>query len=368
LLYLINDTKIEILEKASSGSQGGTSSYLSGFINYLLKNHIEFNLIGNFDIIDGLKTNTHISHPATNLSFLKYLLKLFFVKKFDQKDVFYFQRPDHLACSLFSGRKKRILHLHGQPRTIIINKKNIITKSSYLLFERLAMHFSNLIFITDKKSASVYINKYPFIEKKLKVVPTGIDLNFFSESNDHSLKDKSKGRNELIYIGRLAAPKQVLEMLRAFQILSGKVSNCHFSIAGTGPLLIGLKEAVIKMGQQENVSFLGLLSKIQIRELIYKCDAAILLSGNEGSPISIKEVLACGKPVIVNDVGDLTDYVIHNKNGYIVDAEKSEEVAAAIANAFENSKNMRQACISSMMQYDETTINQSTVEYIFDNI
>ena len=56
-----------------------------------------------------------------------------------------------------------------------------------------------------------------------------------------------------------------------------------------------------------NVTFTGLLTKHQVRDLIHPSDAAILLSAHEGSPISVKEVLACGKPVIVNDVGDLTD-------------------------------------------------------------
>ena len=67
----------------------------------------------------------------------------------------------------------------------------------------------------------------------------------------------------------------------------------------------------------------------------------------------MKEVLACGKPVIVNDVGDLAEYVIPGRNGYIVDPANSREVAAAIENACANSHNMREACIASMELYDE---------------
>ncbi|MEI6750653.1 MAG: glycosyltransferase, partial [Bacteroidota bacterium] len=333
MLYIVNDTSIQICDNAITTSQGGTSAFLSGFINHLLLEHFEFGLIGNFEINDKLRKNVHISYPASNLSFLKYLLKLFMVKKFDQKDAFYFQRPDHLACSLFAGRKKRILHLHGQPRTIIIENKNVITKFSYLLLERLAMHISDLILVTDKKSASIYISEYPFIEKKIRVVPTGIDLTFFSDANEIPTPEKLTRSKELIYIGRLASPKQVYEMLQAFKILVKTVENCHFSIAGTGPLQTSLQQSVEEMGLEKYVSFTGVLSKLQIRELIYNCDAAILLSGNEGSPISVKEILACGKPVIVNDVGDLTEYVIDGKNGYIVNPDNHPEVAAAITKA-----------------------------------
>ncbi|MFZ4523696.1 MAG: glycosyltransferase [Bacteroidales bacterium] len=90
-----------------------------------------------------------------------------------------------------------------------------------------------------------------------------------------------------------------------------------------------------------------------------------MLSSHEGSPISVKEVLACGKPVIVNDVGDLSEYVIPGKNGYIVDPHNSKEVAEAILSAFENSQSMREACIASMVPYDQDVINEIVVKHIF---
>jgi glycosyltransferase involved in cell wall biosynthesis len=42
--------------------------------------------------------------------------------------------------------------------------------------------------------------------------------------------------------------------------------------------------------------------------------------GRGGEVKKRQEVLACGKPVIVNDAGDLAEYVIPGRNGYIVDA------------------------------------------------
>lgn len=365
MLYIVNDTSISILEKANSGSQGGTSAFLAGFINYLLQSKIEFGVIGNFEIANRLVKKSYFINPSGNLEFLKYLIKIFSVTRFDDSDIFYFQRPDHLACSLFS-KKIRILHLHGQPRTTIINNKNRFTKLSFLVLERLAMKSADLILVTDNRSAAVYVKQYPDISNKIKVIPTGIDLAFFSSIQGLATQDRSKLRKELVYIGRLAPPKQLFEMLKAFHILAEANPGYHFRIAGTGPLLSTLQQNVSEMGLEGQVSFLGVLSKIQIRELIRNSDAAILLSGNEGSPVSIKEVLACGKPVIVNDVGDLTEYIFQDKNGYIVHAENSGEVAAAIAKAFENSDKMRDECSSSMLPYEEYNINRSIANHIFE--
>ncbi len=75
--------------------------------------------------------------------------------------------------------------------------------------------------------------------------------------------------------------------------------------------------------------------------------------------------MACGKTVIVNDAGDLAEYVIPGRNGYIVDAANSREVAAAIMKACANAHTMREACIASMVAYDEGVINGMVVGYIF---
>ena len=103
-----------------------------------------------------------------------------------------------------------------------------------------------------------------------------------------------------------------------------------------------------------------------IRDLIHQSDAAILLSAHEGSPISVKEVLACGKPVVVNDVGDLAEYIIPGRNGYIVNPFDPDEVATAILSAFDSSGTMREACLNSIKPYDESLINPKIVKLILD--
>ena len=62
----------------------------------------------------------------------------------------------------------------------------------------------------------------------------------------------------------------------------------------------------------------------------------------------------------------LPNYVITGKNGYMVNPANSHEVAAAIATALENSKNMREACVASMLPYDESIINREIVKLILD--
>ena len=79
-------------------------------------------------------------------------------------------------------------------------------------------------------------------------------------------------------------------MLNAFQLIKtvapnslptrgglgrGHLESIHF--AGTGPLLPSLQRTVVEMGLEHHVTFAGVLSKEQVRELICRSDAAILL-------------------------------------------------------------------------------------------
>ncbi len=65
-------------------------------------------------------------------------------------------------------------------------------------------------------------------------------------------------------------------------------------------------------------------------------------------------------------MGDLSEYVIPGRNGYIVNPCNPGEVAAAILSAFASSGTMREACLNSMKPYDETLINPEIVKLILD--
>jgi glycosyltransferase involved in cell wall biosynthesis len=50
-----------------------------------------------------------------------------------------------------------------------------------------------------------------------------------------------------------------------------------------------------------------------------RIDAYVCFSKSEGSPNTIREASACGRPVITTDVGDAADVVLHGKTGLIID-------------------------------------------------
>ncbi len=76
----------------------------------------------------------------------------------------------------------------------------------------------------------------------------------------------------------------------------------------------------------------------QPREIIAKymsaCDVMILTSLHEGSPLAVREALACHLPVVSVDVGDVRNIVEKSGGGYIA-SEKAADLAKKISQVFE---------------------------------
>lgn len=364
MLYLINDTKISITgHEAIPVSSGGTASYIAGFISFLMNVGQNFNLIGNFK---GFADTSIKCYPIYSLSSFKFLLELL-IKNFSKSpdstlNLYYCHRPDHLAITLLR-KGKHVVHLHGQPHTTINNGRSFIRKFIYNRLEAVAIKHADLIIATDKVTAGLYSSLYPSSTSSIKIIPTGVDLTVF---NNHSSFEPFQGIIEntfnLAYIGRLAYPKQVGAIIESFVLAFAGNPAVHLWIAGSGPDEAKLRETAGNSACSANIHFTGKLTRNEVVSLIHSSSAGILLSHNEGSPISVKEFLACGKPVIVNDVGDLRDYVFHGENGYIVHSQDIQSVAQAMKDMLLNAHLMKESARESMMPYDDQLVYQQVLD------
>lgn len=361
MLYIINDTEVTINDKAYASSQGGSSTYVAGFINQLISSKINFGLIGNYKP-DHQTDKCYFIKGGSNARFMLHLAKFFITHRKFSDDILYFHRPDYAALSVVFN-SFRVIHLHGQPRSVILSGRKFLKRQLFLFFENISMRIADLIIVTDEKSYKVYLDKYPFLSAKMYILPTGIDTSFFS-SEQSAVKKTTENSKYLVVVGRLAYPKRIADIIESFAIIAKKYGNLFLYIVGDGPLMNYLKQLSTDNGLNERVIFTGQLSKVEVRDIISKCDASVLLSEYEGSPISVKEILASGKPVVVNDVGDLKDYITHGKNGYFVNPDDHQEVSKAMMDAVFNSSDMKEYCISSMSDFTESNINERVLSLI----
>jgi glycosyltransferase involved in cell wall biosynthesis len=105
--------------------------------------------------------------------------------------------------------------------------------------------------------------------------------------------------------------------------------DCLTQIAGEGPLRPELESLAIQYGITDRMRFLGYRS--DIADLIAKARLVVHSSDGEGSPNAIMEALACGRPVVATNVGDVARLIRDGKNGYIVPRDDSDALLKRVS-------------------------------------
>lgn len=111
----------------------------------------------------------------------------------------------------------------------------------------------------------------------------------------------------LVFVGRLATPKDPLLLLEAIADSSIK-ELVELSIIGTGMQKDSLEEFV-KLNKLKQVKFLGSLSREQVFGILIQSDIFVLPTNWEGFPYTILEAMSYGLPVIAANVGGIREVV-----------------------------------------------------------
>ena len=86
---------------------------------------------------------------------------------------------------------------------------------------------------------------------------------------------------------------------------------------GEGPERVRLEKLVNDYGLAKNVTFEGLIENSQVYKYLYQNNIYILMSNNEGLPISIIEAMRTGLPVISTKISGIPELV--DINGILID-------------------------------------------------
>lgn len=169
-----------------------------------------------------------------------------------------------------------------------------------------------------------------FPKQKIEVVRTGIELNDFTYRSDFNPDE------HLMMAGRMVEKKGFKYALKAVDILKKSGTNINLDLYGGGPLKNDLQQMAHDLGIEQQVHFYGFVSNEQIRkELQRHC---ILLAPSvtasdgdkEGLPVTILEAMASGIPVIASDHSAISEVVINNHTGILVEERDVNAIANSI--------------------------------------
>ena len=122
------------------------------------------------------------------------------------------------------------------------------------------------------------------IARKHAIIPCGIDFNMFYPM------DKQLARKELAW----ADNKKYVLFSSAFSRFE---KNAKLA-----------KDAIQKLDNYELIELDG-YNRDEVRLMMNACDVGLLTSLREGSPMFIKELMACKRPIISTNVGDVAEQI-----------------------------------------------------------
>ena len=134
---------------------------------------------------------------------------------------------------------------------------------------------------------------------------------------------------KIIGIGSLSPVKRWDRLLRAASLLKQRNIEFLVQLVGDGPLRERLETQARDLGVTDRVEFAG--RREEIPALLSQAAILAHTSENEGCPNVVMEAMACGRPVVAMQAGDISALVDEGKTGFIVDGDDAESFAERIA-------------------------------------
>jgi glycosyltransferase involved in cell wall biosynthesis len=150
-----------------------------------------------------------------------------------------------------------------------------------------------------------------FSPKHINVVRNGIDLQEFTVLNGSPVVEEC-----IVGIGSLLALKRWDRVLRMVEKVRREGAVCKVRIAGDGPERSRLERQAQDLGISQYVEFLG--ATHDVRVLLEKSRFLVHTSDSEGCPNAVMEAMACGRPVVAMDAGDIPSLVEDGKTGFVI--------------------------------------------------
>jgi len=193
---------------------------------------------------------------------------------------------------------------------------------------RLSFRNSNRVFFQNRDDLGLFLeNKLVNVELTNVLPGSGINLHRFTPTDDADRKSFNFAFRFLL-IARMLKDKGVVEFVNAAQLLKESGVKAEFCLLGfldvQNPAAIS-SEQMKEWTDQGFVKYLGVSD--DVREHIASADCIVLPSYREGTPRTLLEAAAMGKPIITTNVVGCKEVVEHGVNGFLCEVKNAQDLA-----------------------------------------
>jgi len=143
-------------------------------------------------------------------------------------------------------------------------------------------------------------------------------------------------RVRFLMIARLMGDKGVREYVAAAGLVRNRYPKIKFGLVGwidESPNSISQSE-LQEMQETGNIEFYGRLG--DVRKSIAESSVYVLPSYREGTPRTVLEAMAMGRPIITTDVPGCRETIVDGQNGFLVPVKSVDTLAAAMIQFIES--------------------------------
>jgi glycosyltransferase involved in cell wall biosynthesis len=170
-------------------------------------------------------------------------------------------------------------------------------------------------------------------------IPNSVDTSRFRplEPGDRGpLRDRlgiPRDRRVVTYTGRLATPKGLPSLIRAWSRVAEAHPDALLLLVGSGGLSLqncedALRQQVGRLGLEDGVLFTG--SVDNVHEYLQASDLFVFPTEREAFGISVIEAMACGLPVVTTGVDGIRDVVQPDVDAIVIPPRDDDRLAEAI--------------------------------------
>jgi glycosyltransferase involved in cell wall biosynthesis len=261
--------------------------------------------------------------------------------------------PSTLPALLKVIERKQIdiLHLHGYGATTfgrmaagfrripaILHEHANLTNTPWFqkIADRLLEPYTDLAIAVSQSTADFVINARLVSPDKVKVVYLGAPLDEFSRARDPRETAATRTalglRPEDFVIGtvtRLHESKGNSYLLEASAKVLAVRPQARFCMVGEGPLRPALEAQARSLGlRDDRFLFAGFVR--DVAGALSTFDLAVFPSLWEGTPLTLFETLAAGRPIVATDADGLLDVLTDGHDALIVPKRNAEALAERI--------------------------------------
>jgi len=201
----------------------------------------------------------------------------------------------------------------------------------------------------------------------IHVLSMGIETEkFYKEKENDYQNNQSELEKYILFVGRLSEKKGVKYLIKAMPLIIEKYPQIKLLIIGDGKEKNRLKELRNKLNIKKNVIFLGnirnneLFKYYSMAEMFIGPSIVTKYGDTEGLGLTFVEAMLCKCPVIGTRVGGISDVIIHEKTGLLIDERNPEQLANEAIRLLKD-KNLRNKMTKNAKEFVEAKYSLKNV-------